>query len=140
MLRATKLLVVYLVGAVALVLPKACAATDNQSDDGSRIVGIGGNSETAFPPDSPNFGTYKTVAKGKNKGAIRAKCRWRLLVPIPNRPGKYFQTSPTKAGSWHHLNFLGHGTVKIKPVSDPKYKGQPRVLDSENCPKWEMRK
>lgn len=139
MLRSTKILAAYLV-VVAAPLAASADACDNQSDDGSMIISLGGTSETTFEPGSATYGTYKTVAKGKTRGAVKAKCKWRTLVPIPGKPGKFFQTSPTKAGSWHHLNGLYKGSIKIGPVTDPKYKGQPRILVSVDCPKWVMKK
>lgn len=136
---STKLVAGYATITVAILgLATDCPATlDDQSDNGSRIIVLGGNGEHIFPPKSPIYGTYNTKAKTDTQ---KSKCRWRLLVPIPNKPGKYFQSSPTKAGEWNHLTKLTHkGSVKIKPVTDPKYKGQPRILDTENCAKWEMR-
>lgn len=139
-MHAARWLAAYLAlvcGPIALLATDCTGKLDNQSDNGSRIVRLKGDAEVTFPPDSPNFGTYRTKATDKSQ---RKGCRWRLLVPIPNRPGKYFQTSPKKAGAWHHLNkYTYTGRVRIRPVTDPKYKHQPRVLDTENCRYWEMR-
>lgn len=142
MLTATKRLVAYLVAVVVLIAPKACAAVDDQSDDGSKIITLAGTGEHVFKPGDPNYGTYKAKATGKTRGSVKAKCRWRVYVPIPtpSDPNKVVQTDPKGVNKWHHLNGLYKGSVKIKAVTDPKYIRQPRILETENCPKWVMRK
>lgn len=140
MLKATKILGIYLATIAVLITPKACSATDNQSDNGSQVTVLSGTGEHVFPPGSPFYGTYKAHASGKNRGAVKANCKWKILVPMPNKPNKYFQVSPKAAGQWNHLNSFGRGSAKITPVTDPKYIKQPRVLLTDGCPKWELRK
>lgn len=122
-MNASRMLARYLLlVCLPLTVLAAPAGCDNQSDAGSQVVGIGGNGKHTFASSSPLLGTYKTRASG----ATKTKCHWRLLTQA---------RGSTKVGDWNHVNWFGHGSVRIKPT-----RGQTVTLDSVNCNGWEMRK
>ena len=118
-----------LVVPAALMLAAQPASCDEVSDPDAayKITSLAGTGEHYFYPKGTKFGTYRAVQPAKG-------CRWRLLVPIPGQPGKFFQSSPRKAGQWNTRH-----KVTVKKVSDPKYKSQPRVLDTEKCGTWQKK-
>lgn len=101
-------------------------AVDNQSDNGSSVIRMGGNGNHELPDGSSLAGTYKTRATTPTQ---QKRCRWRVYAAVG---GKWRQISPGKRGAWNRPSALFHrGSVHLSGHV---------LFQTRECPAWERRK